>query len=95
LASSASILKTVEWLVSQSRQFGDWESYRDYLRVLARQGLGTRLARKVDESDVVQETLLQAFRMRDQFQGTTTGELIGWLRQILFNSTVLVCRKLI
>jgi len=66
-------------------ELGDWERCRGYLRVLARQGLGSRLRGKVDESDVVQETLLQAFRMREQFQGETTPELLGWLRQILLN----------
>jgi RNA polymerase sigma-70 factor (ECF subfamily) len=74
-------------------ELGDWESYRDYLRVLARQGLGSRLSGKVDESDVVQETLLQAFRMQDQYRGTSDLERMGWLRKILFHKLCDVHRR--
>jgi RNA polymerase sigma-70 factor (ECF subfamily) len=56
---------------------------RDYLRVLARVGLDPRLRSKVDESDVVQQSLLEAHRDWDQFRGTTEAERFAWLRQIL------------
>ena len=56
---------------------------RDYLRVLARIGLDPRLRPKVDESDVVQQSLLEAHRDWDQFRGTTPAERFAWLRQIL------------
>ena len=56
---------------------------RDYLRVLARIGLDPRLRGKVDESDVVQQSLLEAHRDWDQFRGTTDAERFAWLRQIL------------
>jgi RNA polymerase sigma-70 factor, ECF subfamily len=57
---------------------------RDYLRVLARVGLDPRLRwSKVDESDVVQQSLLEAHRDWDQFRGTTGAERFAWLRQIL------------
>ena len=56
---------------------------REYLRVLARIGLDPRLRGKVDESDVVQQSLLEAHRDWDQFRGTTAGERFAWLRQIL------------
>jgi len=56
---------------------------RDYLRVLARVGLDPRLRAKVDESDVVQQSLLEAHRDWDQFRGTTAAERFAWLRQIL------------
>jgi RNA polymerase sigma-70 factor (ECF subfamily) len=56
---------------------------RDYLRVLARVGLDPRLRAKVDESDVVQQSLLEAHRDWDQFRGSTDGERFAWLRQIL------------
>jgi RNA polymerase sigma-70 factor, ECF subfamily len=56
---------------------------RDYLRVLARVGLDPRLRAKVDESDVVQQSLLEAHRDWDQFRGTTDAERFAWLRQIL------------
>ena len=56
---------------------------RDYLRVLARVGFDPRLRSKVDESDVVQQSLLEAHRDWDQFRGTTDAERFAWLRQIL------------
>lgn len=59
------------------------EQYRSYLLLLARTRLGPALAARLDPSDVVQETLLQAHRARAQYRGQTSGELAGWLRQIL------------
>ena len=59
------------------------ERYESYLRFLARTQLDRQLASKLDPSDMVQQTLLQAHRARHQFQGSTSGELAAWLRQIL------------
>jgi RNA polymerase sigma-70 factor (ECF subfamily) len=61
----------------------DWERFREYLRLLARVQLGPRLQGKLDASDLVQQTLLEAFQKREQFQGTTDAERAGWLRGIL------------
>ena len=61
------------------------EHFREYLRVLARLQIDPRLRRKLDPSDVVQETLLKAHARREQFRGTTDAELAAWLRQILAN----------
>jgi len=59
------------------------ESYRVYMGLLVRLQVGKRLRVKVDPSDVVQETFLEAHRDFSQLQGNTEGELLGWLRQIL------------
>jgi RNA polymerase sigma-70 factor, ECF subfamily len=69
------------------------ESYRDYLRLLARLHLDARLRGKLDPSDVVQETLLKAHEKFDQFRGTTDAELAGWLRQILANTLAEAARR--
>ena len=57
--------------------------YRNYLKLLARVQIDRRLGRKVDASDVVQETFLKVHRFFGEFRGQTEAELIAWLRQIL------------
>ena len=63
-----------------------FEKFRSYLRFLARVQLDRRLQAKVDPSDIVQQSLLQAHQARDQFLGTTQAEQAAWLRQILARS---------
>lgn len=58
-------------------------SYRNYLRLLARTGIDASLQGKADPSDLVQETLLKAYRRFAQFRGQTEAELLAWLRQIM------------
>lgn len=58
-------------------------SYQNYLRLLARIEIGRRLQGKVDASDVVQETFLEAHRHFGNFQGHATGQFTQWLRAIL------------
>lgn len=64
-------------------QHAGLESYRDYLRVLARLQLDSRLRGKLDPSDIVQQTMLEAHRDWDQFRGKTHNEKAAWLRKIL------------
>ena len=59
------------------------ERFREYLRLLARVHIGEHLQAKLDPSDIVQDTLLEAYRKRAQFRGHTDAELAGWLRQLL------------
>lgn len=59
------------------------DRFRSYLCVLARMQLSPKLAAKLDASDVVQQTLLQAHRAREQFRGDSPAAMAAWLRQIL------------
>lgn len=67
--------------------------YREYLRALARLHLGGRLRGKLDASDLVQQTILQAHARREQFRGTTEAEWLGWLRAILANALAAATRE--
>jgi RNA polymerase sigma-70 factor, ECF subfamily len=62
------------------------ERYRAYLYLLARLQLDRRLQAKVDASDIVQQTLLQAIRAAREFRGRTDAEVAAWLRRILANT---------
>lgn len=62
------------------------ERQRPYLTLLARAHLPARQRSKLDSSDIVQQTLLDAVARQDQFRGTTDAELAAWLRQILKNN---------
>jgi RNA polymerase sigma-70 factor (ECF subfamily) len=57
--------------------------YRNYLAVLARLQVGRHLQGKVDDSDLIQETFMEAHRHFAQFRGKGEAELACWLRQIL------------
>ena len=59
------------------------ELYRNYLRLLARVEIGRRLQGKLDASDIVQETFLEAHRHFPRFHGSAEPQFVAWLRQIL------------
>jgi RNA polymerase sigma-70 factor, ECF subfamily len=69
------------------------ERYRDFLHLIARLSIGPRLQSKLDASDVVQQTLLQAHEKREQFRGGTEAELAAWLRQILVHNLAMAQRS--
>jgi RNA polymerase sigma-70 factor, ECF subfamily len=59
------------------------EAYRAYLRNLAMGQMGAALKSRLDPSDLVQETLLEAHRDFRHFAGGSGPELQVWLRRIL------------
>lgn len=63
-----------------------FERYRHYLRVLAATQMGRQLRTKCDASDLVQQTLLEAYRDFADFQGEQEADLLAWLRRILANN---------
>jgi RNA polymerase sigma-70 factor (ECF subfamily) len=62
------------------------ERFRHYLRLLARVHLEPGLRCKIDESDLVQDTLLKAYQALDRFHWRSEAELLAWLRAILVNA---------
>lgn len=69
------------------------EDYRDYLRMLTRVQISPRLLSKLDTSDIVQQTILQAHAAQSQFRGRTDAEKLAWLRVILANVLTAEGRK--
>lgn len=60
-----------------------FEKCRAYVNVVAHAHVESWLQAKIDASDLVQQTLLDAYRGLDRFRGTTEGEWLAWLRRIL------------
>src|SRR5437870_3789425 len=60
--------------------------YRNYLRFVARLQLDPRLRGKLDASDLVQQTLLEAVARKEQFRGGTEAEYLAWLRRMLIHN---------
>ncbi len=69
------------------------KAYWDYLLLLSKFGLDADMRAKVGASDVVQETLLDAYRGIHGFRGSTEAEFARWLRKILKNRLAAVRRR--
>jgi len=69
------------------------ESFREYLRLVARMNMDPRLQARIDPSDLAQQTLLKAHEKQDQFRGKTDAERAAWLRTILANQMADALRK--
>jgi RNA polymerase sigma-70 factor (ECF subfamily) len=67
--------------------------YRNYLRLLAQTQIDLHLQGRVDPSDLVQETMLEAFRDFGQFRGETEAQLLAWLRRILLHNLARIVEK--
>jgi len=71
----------------------DLADYRNYLMTIAHLHLEPQLYAKLDASDVVQQTLLEAHDGRDRFRGATAPEYAGWLRKMLIHNLLDVVRS--
>jgi RNA polymerase sigma-70 factor (ECF subfamily) len=76
-------------LLEQARR-GDWEALgrlleaqRAALHRLAERQLDGRVAVRVDASDIIQQTFLEAHRSFPQFAGSDARDLAAWLQGIL------------
>jgi RNA polymerase sigma-70 factor (ECF subfamily) len=69
------------------------EACRAYLLVVARQELQTPLQAKVDATDLVQETFVEAMRDFADFHGECEQQLLGWLRGILRHNLADLTRR--
>jgi RNA polymerase sigma-70 factor (ECF subfamily) len=63
-----------------------FDRFRTYLRLLAEAHLDRRFHAKLEASDVVQQTLMEAYEKREQFAGHSEAQLAGWLRQALVHN---------
>ena len=76
---------------ASSVPFGE---YRGYIKVLAECYLGAKYRTKLDASDLAQETLLKAWKDREQLRGKSDGEIAAWLRSILAHTLANATRDL-
>jgi len=67
--------------------------YRAYLCLKARLQIDQVLNGKLDPSDIVQDTLLEAHARLSQFQGVTDAQLLAWLTKILAHNLIDAIRK--
>jgi RNA polymerase sigma-70 factor (ECF subfamily) len=69
------------------------EKCRHYLLHIANAEVDSQLRPKAGDSDLVQETFLEAHRLFTRFQGTSSADLLGWLRAILKNKAATFSRR--
>lgn len=70
-----------------------FDACRAYVGFLARSHVESWIQAKVDSSDLIQQTLMEAHEALPQFGGHTEGEWLAWLKQILkHNATDFVRR---
>jgi len=67
------------------------EAYRPYLAMLVRTHLDPRLRAKVDESGIVQQSLVEAWK---QLPSIAESERPAWLRRVLINNLADEVRRL-
>lgn len=72
----------------------DLDHFRSYLMLLAHARLDRKVRGKLDPSDVVQQTLLEAHQALESFRGDNAAAQAAWLRQILARNLANAVRDL-
>ncbi|HQX51417.1 MAG TPA: sigma-70 family RNA polymerase sigma factor [Planctomycetaceae bacterium] len=65
-----------------------FDQFRPALMLLTRTQLGTRFRRVLDDSDIVQQALLEAHRNAGSCKAKTAVERFAWLRRVLTNTII-------
>ena len=74
-------------------RIGWLEACRKYLLLVANREMGDDLKSKEGASDLVQETMLEAYRELGRFTGRTEKEMRGWLRRLLLHQVAHAVRR--
>lgn len=72
----------------------NFERFRPYLLILARGQIPAAMQARLDASDIVQETLLEAHAKREEYRGSLEPNQIGaWLRKLLSGNLIDAIRR--
>jgi RNA polymerase sigma-70 factor (ECF subfamily) len=71
------------------------QGMRPYVKVLTRAAHRGCLTGRLDESDLVQDAMLEVTRSFDRFEGASVPEFIGWLRRVVSRSVGHNVRRLL
>lgn len=80
--------------MSDSTNAKSIEKYRSYLGLLARSYISPQLQRKIDASDLVQQTIIETYADADKYRDLDDQEQLALLRRILKNNLLDEIRKL-
>lgn len=79
---------------SKTSNEANFEEFRPYLLILARGQISAALQSRLDASDIVQETLLEAHLRREEYRGNLEPNQIGgWLRKLLSGKLIDAIRR--
>ncbi|MBI1913427.1 MAG: sigma-70 family RNA polymerase sigma factor [Planctomycetes bacterium] len=67
---------------------------RPFLKALIRSWIGPAMCGKLNDSDIVQETLLRIDQHLADFRGEETGRFLAWARTIAYRAAIDCSRKL-
>lgn len=81
-------------LIQAARQGDDlalnqiWQELRSYLLMIASQRLDVGLRGKMDASDIVQQSLMEAHKGFNEFRGHSEGEIKAWACKLVIHNLV-------